>query len=906
MNKQIRTGRGLLAAALLTAGAALAFLPGVAGASTPKPQISTVTGHAGASTVKLGVPKAASSAKLSPSYIAYSSNGDEAVETTASTGATRVYLIAGSNEANEYGIVTGFSGPSTTTRVHGTLVAGDAYLMAGTGTAGIVARAGTGTTPALGESAHPTAVTNPIAPQSLAFDNAGNLLVGVAVPTTGATQTGIQFVAKAACASACAYGYGSGGHSALVAGGLYTAAATGTIAGSTSTPAISFTFQVQGLGLAVDSTGNIVTSGNGFALFLNETAGSVARYGKTLAAHKATVVAGTTLGSATCGSGSVNVPATGATSPNLQWARPTLDGSGNVYLNDNRGTGADGCTWVLPAQTGTFHGTSVTAGRLYSLTGATSTTAAATGAVANSAGFKTSQAVVADKAGNVVIATGGTTPTLKVVAESNTVWYGVSMLKGHVYTICGQGSVTTTPKTCTRFKFAGLARATTLPNRGITSLAQGASGHLILTNGSSATGGSAFTVSTVPTGPAAPVVTSVTPASGTTNGHKLVTIKGRNLTGTSSVTFGGTAGTTITDVSSTTITVKTPPHGAGAVTVTVHATLGTGSKSNAYTFVAPTATHTTLGISPSGTVYTGTTVTLTAHVTPNTVAGHVAFLDGTTTLATVAVASGAAHYSTTSLAAGTHHLHAKFSPTTLTTFQVSTSSTTTYKVTTHPTTGGNVIQQFTLQVNAGFLTLNCSTNKLGGTVRTPTTKLGTDNPTFQTCPIISFTPITLNGHTQTKTKPMNPIYVLTARGTPTAGWALSVSMVPTAHTLQSNTSCWGLADFCDSSIGTHATDPNLHGQIAAKNLTMSGTYACLPQTTNTNPQPAAETHGTFGRGGVATANGQHAGTMALCQAAHGNSGGIFKVSGATYKLTIPPTVYHGLYYGTVEYTLVSI
>jgi hypothetical protein len=895
MNKRIHMGRGLLAAALLSAGGALAFLPGVAGASTPKPQINVVTSHAGTHTVKLGHPQVASGAKLSPGYIAYNpANGDEALETTAATGTTHVYLIAGANEANEYNIVTGFTGASTTTPVHGSLVKGDAYLLAGTGTAGIVARPGTGSTPALGETPSAAAVTNPIAPQSLAFDNSGNLLLGEALPTTGATQTGIQFVAKTSCAATCAYGFGHGGFPAVAAGGLYTVAATGTVAGSTATPAISFTFQVEGFGLAVDSTGNIVTAGNGFAMFLNEQAGTVARYGKSLAHHKATVIAGTTLGSATCGGGSVNVPSTGTSSANLQWTRPTLDSGGNVYLNDNRGSGSVGCAWVLPASSGTLNSSPVSAGRLYSLTGAVATTGAANGAVANAAGLKTAQAIVPDKAGNVVIAQGGTSTKLWVVAESTTVWYGQSMTKGHIYLVCGGGTTLTTPTTCTKFKFAGLPRVTTLPNRGITSLAQGAAGHLVVSNSSTATNGAAYTVTGAPTGPPSAVVTSVAPTSGSTNGNTVVTIHGRNLAGTTLVKFGGTDATTVTNVATTVVTAKTASHAAGLVTVAVTAALGTGTKATAFTYVAPATTHVSLTVSPSGTVYTGTTVTITAHVTPNTVAGHVKFFDGSTVLGTVAVSSGVAHYSTTSLAAGTHHLHATFTPTTQTTFMVSTSSTTTLKVTTHPTTGGNVIQQFGQTVKAGFLTLNCLHPEV------------TDTPSFQTCPIIDFTQITLNGTTQTRTKPMNPLYVLTARGTPTSGWALSVSMVPTAHTLQTNTSCWGLADFCDSSIGSHALDPNLHGQIAAKHLTLGSGYTCLPQTTNTNPQPAAETHGTFGRGGSATANSQYAGTMALCQAPHGTSGGIFKVSGANYTLTVPPTAYHGLYFGTVEYTLVSI
>jgi hypothetical protein len=45
--------------------------------------------------------------------------------------------------------------------------------------------------------------------------------------------------------------------------------------------------------------------------------------------------------------------------------------------------------------------------------------------------------------------------------------------------------------------------------------------------------------------------------------------------------------------------------------------------------------------------------------------------------------------------------------------------------------------------------------------------------------------------------------------------------------------------------------------------------------------------------------------MTLCTAPAGASGGLFLVGGGTFSLTIPPTVYAGTYYGTVQYTVVG-
>ena len=172
-------------------------------------------------------------------------------------------------------------------------------------------------------------------------------------------------------------------------------------------------FQVNGWGVAVDCPGNIVDSANGAVLFLNEQSSSVSRYGKTLASKQATVIAGTATGTGagTCGDGNKNVPATGGTSANLQFPHPIVDASGNVYVNDNRGAADTGCTWVLPAATGTLDGQTMTAGDLYSLTGAATTTAATNGAVANTAGLPNPSGVALDPAGNVVVSLAGCHPS---------------------------------------------------------------------------------------------------------------------------------------------------------------------------------------------------------------------------------------------------------------------------------------------------------------------------------------------------------------------------------------------------------------------------------------------------------------------------------------------------------------
>jgi hypothetical protein len=108
----------------------------------------------------------------------------------------------------------------------------------------------------------------------------------------------------------------------------------------------------------------------------------------------------------------------------------------------------------------------------------------------------------------------------------------------------------------------------------------------------------------------APSITSLTPTSGTASGGTSVTITGVNFATGAKVTFDGTAGTSVVVVSATTITVTTPAHSAGAVSVVVTNADGqSATLTNGFTYTAPAPAI--KSISPtSGTRSGGTTVTI--------------------------------------------------------------------------------------------------------------------------------------------------------------------------------------------------------------------------------------------------------------------------------------------------------
>ncbi len=87
----------------------------------------------------------------------------------------------------------------------------------------------------------------------------------------------------------------------------------------------------------------------------------------------------------------------------------------------------------------------------------------------------------------------------------------------------------------------------------------------------------------------APTVSAISPNTGTANGGTAVTVTGKGFQSGAAVTIGGTAATSVTVVSSTSITAKTPAHAAGAADVVVKNTDNqAGSLSGGYTYTSST------------------------------------------------------------------------------------------------------------------------------------------------------------------------------------------------------------------------------------------------------------------------------------------------------------------------------
>jgi len=108
---------------------------------------------------------------------------------------------------------------------------------------------------------------------------------------------------------------------------------------------------------------------------------------------------------------------------------------------------------------------------------------------------------------------------------------------------------------------------------------------------------------------AAPTISSLFPTSGPTAGGTTVIISGSNFQNGASVLFDSSPAASVNVTSSSSISVVTPVHGAGAVTVMVTNPDGQSATST-FTYTAPTLAVT--NVSPTaGTIAGGTQVTIT-------------------------------------------------------------------------------------------------------------------------------------------------------------------------------------------------------------------------------------------------------------------------------------------------------
>jgi trimeric autotransporter adhesin len=181
--------------------------------------------------------------------------------------------------------------------------------------------------------------------------------------------------------------------------------------------------------VAVDSAGNLVITDNTNNRIRVVAESSGTFYGQAMTAGDIYTVAG----DGTFGYNGDGIPATSAelASPNGM----SVDSAGNLLIGDTDNYRLR----VVAASTGTFYGQAMTAGDIYTVAGDGSYGFSGDGGPATSAELTDLDGVVADSAGNLLIADANN-ERVRVVAEHTGTFYGQAMTAGDIYTIAGDGT----------------------------------------------------------------------------------------------------------------------------------------------------------------------------------------------------------------------------------------------------------------------------------------------------------------------------------------------------------------------------------------------------------------------------------------------------------------------------------
>jgi hypothetical protein len=277
------------------------------------------------------------------------------------------------------------------------------------------------------------------------------------------------------------------------------------------------------------------------------------------------------------------------------------------------------------------------------------------------------------------------------------------------------------------------------------------------------------------------------------------------------------SGSGTVSVDTTTLSVGT--HTLKATFTPTDSTAFQASQSTTTSYVinspAATPTTTTLAVTPPSPVEQGTSTTLTATVSPTAAVGSVAFMDGSTTLKSATVSSGTATFSTSSLAPGTHSLSAKFTPTDLTAYAASTSSTASYSVTAKPVTKTTT----TLGVSPGSPSKEGTTLNLTGTVK-PSAAPG--SIAFYDGSVKIGTHAVSGGSASYAVKLAVGAHTLTAHYVPaaSAAYAGSVSL-PVPYTITSTSSGGSSSNNSSDVLGTSSSKSGSSGS-SGSNLPTTG------------------------------------------------------------------------------------
>ena len=280
------------------------------------------------------------------------------------------------------------------------MTAGDIYTIAGNGTNGFYGVGRPGSAELNG-------------PESVAVDPAGNLLIA---------DTQNNRVRVVAASTGTFYGR------AMTAGNIYTVAGhRGAGFSGDGGPGPSAALHSPS-SVAVDPAGNLLIADLGNHR-VRAVAGSTGTfYGVSMTAGNIYTIAGT----GTAGFSGDGGPATGAGLNDPEGV--AVDPAGNLLIADSHNRRVR----VVAASTGSFYGTSMTAGDIYTIAGNGTWGFSGDGGPATSAEFRLPAGVAVGAAGNLLIADTGN-QRIRVVAASTGTFYGTSMTAGNIYTIAGDG-----------------------------------------------------------------------------------------------------------------------------------------------------------------------------------------------------------------------------------------------------------------------------------------------------------------------------------------------------------------------------------------------------------------------------------------------------------------------------------
>ena len=222
----------------------------------------------------------------------------------------------------------------------------------------------------------------------------------------------------------------------MTAGDIYT------VAGSGSAPSQSGSFGGDGgaatsaelnqpTAVVADESGNLVIADNGNFRVRVVAESTGAFYGVPMTQNDIYTVAG---------NGWSSYSGDGGSPTSAQLGSPqdvSFDSAGNELIADS----ANGRIRVVAGSTGTFYDTSMTAGDIYTVAGEAGAVEANLGDAgpATSAELNDPGSVRSDGDGNLLIADTGDNQ-IRVVAGASGTQYGVSMTRGDIYTIAGNGT----------------------------------------------------------------------------------------------------------------------------------------------------------------------------------------------------------------------------------------------------------------------------------------------------------------------------------------------------------------------------------------------------------------------------------------------------------------------------------